>query len=175
MTKIILHEGEFIKLVRKGNWEYVERVKGKDAAYIIPIYENQWGEPEAVFIEEFRVPFDRRVIGFPAGLIGDIDSGEDFITAAHRELTEETGFEAARMRHLVSGPSSAGLSNELIHYYLADKLTKVSEGGGDETESITVLNIPLHKAESLLYKKSEDGYLIDSKVYLGLYWANRIL
>ena len=31
------------------------------------------------------------------------------------------------MRHLITGPSSSGLSDETIHIFLADRLTKVSE------------------------------------------------
>jgi len=173
MDKEILHNGKFLKVVRVGHWEYVERTNGKDVAYIIPMAENKWGEAVAVFIKEYRIPLQNYVVGFPAGLVGDVDSHEDIITAAYRELLEETGYEAKRMRHLISGPSSAGLSNETIHYYLADRLIKTGEGGGDESEDIEIIEIPLHKAEGWLQEMSKQ-YLIDTKSYVGLYWANRV-
>jgi len=173
MTKETLYDGKYLKVVRVGTWEYVERTNGKDVAYIVPISENKFGEPMAVFIKEFRIPLQGYVLGFPAGLVGDVDGDEDVIVAAYRELTEETGYEAKRMRHLVSGPSSSGLSNETIHYYLADKLIKINDGGGDESEDIEVIEVPLHKAEAWLQAKSADHY-IDTKSYVGLYWANRM-
>jgi len=173
MSKQILYDGQYLKVVRDGHWEFVERTSGKDVVYIVPISENKWGEAEAIFIKEFRIPLQQDVIGFPAGLVGDVDSDEQIITAAYRELTEETGYEANRMRHLVSGPSSSGLSNETIHYYLADRLVKIGEGGGDETENIEVIKIPLHKAEGWLQEQAQ-YCAIDTKSYIGLYWANRV-
>lgn len=173
MTKEILYDGKYLKVVRVGTWEYVERTNGKDVAYIVPITENKFGEPMAVFIKEFRIPLQDYVVGFPAGLVGDVDSDEDVIVAAYRELTEETGYATTRMRHLASGPSSSGLSNETIHYYLADRLVKVNDGGGDESENIEVIEIPLHKAEGWLQEMSKQC-AVDTKAYIGLYWAGRL-
>ena len=38
MTKEVIHEGKFLRVVRVGHWEYVERTTGKDVAYIIPCF-----------------------------------------------------------------------------------------------------------------------------------------
>ena len=173
IDKEILLDRKYIRVVRVGNWEYVERVNGKDVTYIIPINENKWGEPECVFIKEWRIPIQNYMIGFPAGLVGDVDSTEDIRTAAERELIEEVGYSAGRMRHLTSGPPTAGLSDETIHFFLADRLKKVGEGGGDKSEDIKVIKVPLHKAESWLEEQSK-SYVIDPKSYIGLYFANRI-
>jgi len=37
MEKTIPYEGKYIRVVREGTWEYVERTNGNDVAYIVPI------------------------------------------------------------------------------------------------------------------------------------------
>lgn len=176
-NKEVLHEGKYLRVVREGTWEYVERTSGRHVAYIVPVDENKFGEAELIFIEEYRIPMKRIVVGFPAGLVGDLDSERDeaVITAAYRELEEETGYAAGRMRHLTSGPSSSGLSDETIHIFLADRLVKTGDGGGVDGENIKICKVPLHKAENWLAEREKmDEYVIDIKAYIGLYFANRI-
>ncbi|HAW52133.1 MAG TPA: DNA mismatch repair protein MutT [Flavobacteriales bacterium] len=170
MTKSTIYSSKYLNVVKDGTWEYVTRTTGKDVVYIVPVTCNKFGEPEFVFIRELRIPMQQFVVGFPAGLVGDLGD-EEIITAAYRELEEETGYQAGRMRHLVSGPPSAGLSDETIHFYLADKLTKVGIGGGDDSEDIDVIRVPVHKAESWLASRSDS---IDIKSYLGLWFASRM-
>jgi len=175
MTKKIVHDGKFLRVVRVGNWEYVERTTGKDVAYIIPVFVDKLNKPHLVFIKEWRIPVQQYVIGFPAGLVGDVDSGEDIEIAASRELIEETGYKAGRMRFVCSGPSSAGLSDETIHFYVADRLKRVSLGGGDETECIDVLKVPLDEVQDWLNKQSENpAIVIGPKTYIGLYWIGQM-
>lgn len=172
MTKKILYEGKFLRLIRDKHWEYVERTNGIDVVYIIPLkYDGH--EKIAVLTKEYRIPVGNYVIGFPAGLVGDIDNNEDIITAAHRELFEETGYNAKRMRHVVTGPASSGLSNETIHYYIADGLIKSGDGGGDDTEDIEVIEIPLNDVERQITDKFSSCD-IDIKLYSSIYWANKL-
>ncbi len=172
--KTILHDSKYLRVVRQGTWEYVERTTGKDVAYIIPILIKD-GTPYLIFIKEWRIPVQQYVIGFPAGLVGDVDSGEDIEVAASRELIEETGYSAGRMRLMCSGPPSAGLSNETIHFYIADQLKVVGLGGGDETESIDVLTVPLDNVQIWLERQSmKENIVIGPKVYIGLYWINQL-
>lgn len=171
MTKKVVYEGKFLRVVEVDNWEYVERTTGKDVAYIIPILVED-NKPYLIFIKEWRIPVQKYVIGFPAGLVGDVNSGEDIEVAASRELTEETGYEAGRMQLVCSGPPSAGLSDETIHFYIADKLTKVGDGGGDDTENITVFKVPLTDAQVWLdIKETEKDVVIGPKTYIGIHWA----
>lgn len=173
--KIVLHDSEFLRVVRVGRWEYVERTTGKDVGYIIPVLVDESNKAHLIFIKEWRIPVQQYVIGFPAGLVGDVDSGEDIEVAARRELIEETGYEAGRMRLMCSGPPSAGLSDETIHFYVADQLNKVGAGGGDESESITVFKVPLDEVQSWLDKQAEDkSIVIGPKTYIGLYWVNQL-
>ncbi|MEQ1843100.1 MAG: NUDIX hydrolase, partial [Verrucomicrobiales bacterium] len=104
--KKILGKGKFLQLVVEDTWEYVERVKGAAVAVIFPLD----GE-HVILIEQFRAALNKKIIEMPAGLVGDISADEDILTAAHRELLEETGYEAARMVKVSEGPPSSGITS----------------------------------------------------------------
>jgi ADP-ribose pyrophosphatase len=110
------------------------------------------------------------VIELPAGLVGDADDPEEtLLTAARRELLEETGYEAERWTYLFDGVSSGGLSDESISLFLAEGLSRVAEGGGDASEDITVHEIPLEEVEGWLRTREADGCAVDFRVYVALY------
>jgi len=90
--------------------------------------------------------------------------------AARRELFEETGYHAEHFSLLVGGPVSSGLSSEIITFYQALDAVKKGPGGGDATESIKVHEVPLKEADLWLYEMEKKGFLVDPKVYVGLYF-----
>jgi ADP-ribose pyrophosphatase len=165
----ILAEGKFVRLVKRGRWEWAERTNCSSAVVIVPVTR----EKELVFIEQYRPPIGANVIEFPAGLVGDEPdmSGEELLTAARRELTEETGFASDHWQFLLEGPSSPGLTNEAYAMFLATDAYRVGDGGGDETEEIAIHLVPLEKAEVWLREKRNAGTPVDPKVYAGLYFA----
>lgn len=62
--------------------------------------------------EEFRYAVNKTIIDTPAGLV---DSGEDIVTTAIRELAEETGYtDATVTRVLPPSYSSVGMTNERV-------------------------------------------------------------
>jgi ADP-ribose pyrophosphatase len=164
----VLFEGRFLRIKKKGRWEYVERCKTSGIVAILAITEKQ----EIILVEQFRVPVNKRVIEIPAGLAGDIEGEEDeaLASAAKRELVEETGYEAERMEYLTEGPPSAGLSTEVVTFFRAQGLKKVSEGGGDGSENIHVHAVPLTDLELWIETKRKEGCLVDYKVYAALYF-----
>lgn len=81
-------------------------------------------------IRQFRVPPKELMWEFPAGL-RDIP-GEDPAVAARRELAEEVDLHAADLVELGEYYTTPGISNELIHYYLATGLTPVPEADRHE-------------------------------------------
>jgi len=164
----VLFEGRFLRIKKKDHWEYVERSKTSGIVAILPITENQ----EIILVEQFRVPVNQRVIEIPAGLAGDIEGEEDeaLAEAAKRELLEETGYEAERMEYLTEGPPSAGLSTEIVTFFRARGLKKVSEGGGDGSENIQVHTVPLVELTTWIEAKRKEGCLVDYKIYAGLYF-----
>ena len=95
---------------------------------------------------------------------------ESLELAARRELLEETGFEAESMKRLFSGPSSAGLTDEVITFFLADGLKQVGPGGGDESERIVVHRVPMKELDAWLAAKVDAGCLLDARLFSGLYF-----
>ncbi|MBC8246008.1 MAG: NUDIX hydrolase [Deltaproteobacteria bacterium] len=96
---------------------------------------------------------------------------ESLATAAHRELIEETGYEAQEMKLLTSGPPSPGLSAEMVHVFRTRGLRRVGAGGGDATEDITVHEVSMSQIVPWLEAKAAEGRMIDPKVYSGLFFA----
>ncbi|CAM2011057.1 NUDIX hydrolase [Acanthopleuribacter pedis] len=168
----MLGEGKFVRLVRQGRWEFARRKNTTGIAVIVA----RTNQDEIILVEQFRPPIGKNVIELPAGLIGDIPGQENeaFETAARRELLEETGFEAKRWTRLTEGPPSAGMISEWITLFGATDLTKINEGGGDETEDIKVHVIALDKVDAWLQQKAAAGIAIDPKVYSGLYFAAKL-
>lgn len=163
----LLGEGRWLRLLSRGHWEYVTRTRGRLAAAIVALTDDD----RIVLVEQARIPVDARTIELPAGLIGDQDASEAPELAARRELLEETGFCARELREVARGPSSAGLADEQIVMYLATGLERVADGGGDESEDITVHCIPLADVETWLVERVAEGKLVDLKVWGGLHFA----
>ena len=74
------------------------------------------------------------------------------------------------MKHLTTGPVSSSLSTDHLTFFLASGLKKISKGGGDGTENITVHEIPISRMEAWLKRMRKKGRLIDPKVYAGIYF-----
>ena len=172
-TSEILGEGRFLKLIRRNDWEHVERTNISGIVVILAITPDN----QILFTEQYRPPVENRVIELPAGLAGDISGQEkeSLLEAAQRELLEETGYEAGHFEVLTEGPISAGLSNESITLLLATKLVKKTNGGGDASEAIVVHSIPFEKAENWIKSQVRKGLLADPKIYTGLYFAQKFI
>ena len=164
-------ETRFLKLIKRGRWEFVQRANSTGVVCLFPLTEDY----RVILVEQFRPPVNAPVIEFPAGLAGDIQGQEEeaFETAAARELVEETGYEAQRITPLGSTVSSAGLTDEAVEFFLALDLKKVAAGGGDESENITVHAVPFQEIEPWLQAAQERGCLLDARIYAGLYFLSK--
>ena len=148
-TKTIA-EGRYLGLYERDDWEFAERTNAEG-------------------VEGMNAP----VIEIPAGLIGDEDDhrGESLAETAHRELLEETGYQAESMKLLLSGPTSAGMTSETTHLFLATGLQQVSRGGGVGDENIRVHRVPLDHLRTWLSEQEAKGLLLDFKIHAVLWLA----
>jgi len=162
-----LCNGKWLRLKRRGRWEYAERTNPGGGVMIIAV------TPEdcILFVEQYRPAIECMTIEMPAGLVGDVASsaGESAVDAAHRELVEETGYRAGVIDFLMAGPTSAGMSNEILAFVRARDLVRVEAGGGDETEDITLHEVPRREAAAWLVDRINAGYSIDPKMFAGLF------
>lgn len=163
--KEIVHEGRYLRMCHQDGWEFAERTNAGSAVIIIA----KTPENTLLFVEQFRIPMGRNTIEMPAGLVGDLDAADTLELAAKRELLEETGWQADTVQVLMIGPTSAGLSNEMIAFVRATGLTRIHAGGGDDTENITVHEVPVAEAAAWLTQKMAEGYSMDPKLWAGLW------
>ena len=164
----ILFETRWLGLYRIGHWDFAKRPNADACVGILAVTPAD----EVVLVEQFRVPVQQKVIEIPAGLVGDEDEfrGEAMAATAARELLEETGYRAGRIELLLAAPTSAGMTPEITHLFLATDLSKEHDGGGTEHEDIKVHLVPRRELRAWLKEKEAEGFLIDFKIHASL-WA----
>lgn len=111
-------------------------------------------------VEQYRKAAGRNLVEIPAG---KLEPGEDPLAAAHRELQEETGFTTDNMRLMTSFYSAPGFCDELLHLYVADKLT-AGVAAPDEDEFLDCSAITLAEAKQLI----SAGRIADAKTILAV-------
>jgi ADP-ribose pyrophosphatase len=163
----VVAQGRYLTFVDDAGWEYVTRHRVTGIVVLVALTPAR----ELVLVEQHRPAVRGRVVELPAGLVGDIagQETESLQTAAHRELVEETGFAAREMVELARGPIAVGVSDEVVTFFEARDLTRVGEGGGDDSEDITVHVVPLTELATFLAGKRAAGLAVDPKIYAGLY------
>jgi ADP-ribose pyrophosphatase len=155
----IMWSGKWITAKRRGPWEYVTRARNIRAAVIVALDGDH-----VVLVEQFRVPLGVACIELPAGLIGDEAEDEDPLSAAKRELIEETGYAAAHWQDCGTWFSSPGMTGESFTLLKATDLTKVGRGGGVPGEDIVVHRVPLADLPARIAQFRAEGRAIDVKL-----------
>ncbi len=173
MGKEILFEGKYRRFVCKDGWEFLERHRSNQVVVLIPVTDKR----EVVFVEQFRIPVERKIIEFPAGLVNDMDifSHESLEETARRELLEETGYEAETLKKIRYAPANSAVATDMLTVYYATGLKKVGAGGGDATEQILVHPVPFDQVDAWLEEQVKLGKYVDLKVYAGLYYLKSVL
>jgi len=133
-----------------------EIVKHPGAAAVMALLDGK-----LLVVEQFRKPLDKFQIEIPAG---KLDPGEDPLTAAGRELEEETGYRADKLTLMSAFFTSPGFADEKLYLYFADQVT-LGEKKPDEDEYLQVDAITLEQAESYM----EEGRISDAKTILAVY------
>jgi len=140
-----------------------EYITHPGAVVIIPLLDTG----ELVLERQHRYPLHRDFYELPAG---KIDSGEDPLLCAQRELLEETGYTAESWRYLATLHPCIGYSDEKLMYYLAEKL--VFQGASlDDGEHLEVFTLTLPTALEWI----KEGKITDNKTVSGLFWAEKVL
>lgn len=122
------------------------------ASAVIPVTK----EGKIVMVRQYRHSFDRVTLEVPAG---KRDGDEDFMVAARRELTEETGYTCGKIEHFITIDTAIAYCDEEIEVYLATDLKKTESQHTDFDEFIEVGEYEL----SDLVKKIFDHEIRDSK------------
>lgn len=158
-----LFEGEHLVFRRRRGWEYVEHRTSKESVMVLA--HTPGGA--IVLVQEFRPAVDGVVVCLPAGLVGD-GGPEDPESAARRELSEETGYEANALQLIGRGPGSAGMSSEIVSFYYAPDVRRAGPQGERESQEIQVHVVPVAGLAEWARAREAEGILIDPKVWAGL-------
>lgn len=133
-----------------------EVVEHPGAVAIVPLN----GQGEIVFVRQYRHPVGRTMLEIPAG---KLQQGEDPMACARRELEEETGFMAGRLRLLTEFFTTPGFTNEKIYLFVAQDLIRTVQRP-DADEFIDVESYSLACARQMIASKE----IQDAKTILGV-------
>ena len=130
---------------------------------IIPVLEDG----RIVLIRQFRYAAGQYLWELVAG---HKEPGEDPAKGARRELMEETGYTAKRIRKLFEIFPSPGLLSERMDIYLAEGLTK-GVAHPEEDEQISQQIVTIAEAERWI----RQGKICDAKTIAGILYYSKFV
>jgi ADP-ribose pyrophosphatase len=157
------HEGRFLSLREINDWEFVTRPNANGVVGIFALTTDR----QVILIEQYRRTVNSIVLEICAGIIGDEENfeNESITECANRELIEETGYTAGRMSPLINSPTSAGMTDEMTYFFLAEDCVKIGEGGGLGGENISTHLVNLEDLGHFMHAKNQAGVLVDFKIH----------
>jgi ADP-ribose pyrophosphatase len=129
-------------------------------AAVVPVT----GGGDVVLVRQWRQPLNAFTLELPSG---GVDAGEEPERAARRELFEETGYGAEKLKHLVSVHTSTGRSTEVCHLFRCQAVPDERGPRPEPTEFIRVVELPFEEA----LRMALEGGITDSATVLGLLLA----
>jgi len=156
IEKQVLYDGRKIRLelhhlLAGGHRLKKELCVHPGAVVILPLLDAQ----TLVLIRNRRYAVGEVLIELPAGTL---EKGEDPINCAGRELLEETGYLARRLKPMRSFYSSPGILTEKMHVFIAYDL-ELKRQALEADEEIEVVCATLGEAVEMIHQ----GEIVDAK------------
>jgi ADP-ribose pyrophosphatase len=123
-----------------------------DAVAILPVR----GDESCYLIRQYRFAVGDYIYEAPAGTL---NPGESPLETAHRELIEETGFQAETFIPRGFIYTTPGFTDERIYLFEAHNLTPSCEFEKDEDEVIEVVKVSFAELSAMI----ADGRISDAK------------
>ena len=159
----LMCEGKFVRLMRRGKWEYASRSRDIRAVVILAEHEGK-----VILVDQPRVGPDCRCLELPAGLVGDEDPDATVESTAIKELEDETGYSAERVERLGDFYGSPGILSESFTLVRAHGVRKIGEGGGDDNEDIKVHLVARPDIPAFINRMHSEGFGVDVKLLIFL-------
>mgnify|MGYP001146457267 CR=1 FL=1 len=143
-------------LMSNGREAIREIVEHPGAVAIVPVLPDG----RIILVQQYRKPVEGVLLEIPAG---KLEKGESAKACAIRELEEETGFRAGKIKKILEFFPSPGFSNESIHLFEARVLKKSRKNLQDD-ELIEVVSLTVSEIVRLINK----GKIKDAKTIIGI-------
>jgi ADP-ribose pyrophosphatase len=111
-----------------------------------------------LLVKQYRYPVGEFTLEIPAG---KLSKGEAPLACVRRELEEETGFVAGKIRKLTAFWPTAAFSDEVIHLYVAENL-RPTKMNPDDDEYLELVSVSPRQLETLIRR----GKIQDSKTLI---------
>ncbi|MGR5175891.1 NUDIX hydrolase [Vibrio mediterranei] len=127
-------------------------IRHPGAAVILPVTASG----DILLLNQYRPSLKKWLLELPAGTM---ETGEDPMACAQRELIEETGFKAEKLYSLGQVTPLAGFCDEIQHLFIAKQLSESDQYSCDDDEVIELVTMSLNQ----LQQKIIDGCITDAK------------
>ncbi|MDR2110638.1 MAG: NUDIX hydrolase [Spirochaetaceae bacterium] len=117
-------------------------IDAPDWAIVVPVIKTSRGE-EFIMVRQWRHGSRELSLEFPGGVF---EEGEEGIKAAARELREETGYTAGKIRKIGELSPNPAIMTNRVHFFLAEDLSRRGDQDLDDDEYIDVETIPVETA-----------------------------
>ncbi|MGC8668103.1 MAG: NUDIX hydrolase [Chthonomonadales bacterium] len=113
-----------------------------------------------LLVRQYRQAVGEMLLEIPAGTL---EEGESPDACAARELEEEVGYRARRLRRLFHQYLAPGYSSEVLHVYVGEELVP-SSAHPDADEELETVAVPIQEVERMILA----GEIRDAKSIAGL-------
>ena len=145
-----------------GNKAVREVVEHPGGAVVVPVT----NEGKIIMVTQHRFPVDKILLELPAG---KLDSHEDPMLCAVRELEEETGYKSNNVKEIGSIYTTPGYSSEKLWIYLAKDLKPGNHNREEGEYGMEVFEFTFKEVEDKIYK----GEIVDGKSICGIFLAKK--
>ena len=138
-------------------------VESGECVGVLPFLDND----RVVMVRQYRYVFgENHRWEMPTG---GVKSGESLLEAAHRELREEVGYDAAELQHINTYFPSKSVMHEIAHLYIGRGLSRV-HAIPDETEFMEVAEFPFKHVRQMVLESE----IRDSMTVIAVLFADRM-
>ncbi len=152
---VVRHAGSVVVLA-------VADLASDDLTGTRPAKATRKAEPRVLLERQYRHAAQSMMWELPAGRI---DDGETPLTAAKRELLEETGYHARQWKRILHFYVSPGFLDETMTIYLA-RVLQAGKAQPEPDEKIATRFFPLSEAKRMALH----GRIRDAKTISGILW-----
>ena len=164
----LLHEGRHFSFLRdevelpNGYRTFRDVVRHPGAVAIVPVLPDG----RVVMVRQYRYAAGKELLEIPAGTL---EPGEPVLDCARRELLEETGYEAGKLKPLLSCYMAPGYSSEVIHFFVASDLRE-AVGEAEPDEEIAVERLEPEEVVRMI----AENVIEDAKTIIGVLSLSKI-